>query len=81
VRLRNSWHGRPGDSQDDWVSFAEELAEYGYQALTLHNRGYHFQATDVSKIACPILIPPLPLSTRSKIVVEGLIASPSNLNC
>jgi dienelactone hydrolase len=107
--------GRPGDSQDDWVSFAGELAKNGYQALTyergafgdvwqdvlgaadylrdngaetviaagaslgamaslyaaerprsglngviwlagvLQNRGYHFQATDVSKIACPIL--------------------------
>jgi dienelactone hydrolase len=107
--------GRPGDSQDDWISFAEELAENGYQALTyerrvsfgevwqdvlgaadylrdngaqtvlaagasigpgpldaaeqprsdlngviwlagvLQNRGFHFQATDVSKIACPTL--------------------------
>jgi dienelactone hydrolase len=108
--------GRPRDSQDDWVSFAGELAKNGYQALTyergafgdawqdvlgaadylrddgaetviaagaslgamaslyaaerprsglngviwlagvLQNRSYHFQATDVSKIACPILL-------------------------
>jgi pimeloyl-ACP methyl ester carboxylesterase len=108
--------GRPGDSQDDWVAFAEQLADQGYRALTyerrvslgevwqdvlgaaeylrangaetvivagasigamaslyaaerpdsnlngviwlagvLQNRGYYFQRTDVSKIACPLL--------------------------
>jgi hypothetical protein len=30
--------GRPRDSQDDWVSFAGELAKNGYQALT-YERG------------------------------------------
>lgn len=31
--------GRPGDSQDDWASFAEELANDGYRVLTYtHDR-------------------------------------------
>ncbi|WP_091674543.1 alpha/beta hydrolase [Amycolatopsis marina] len=29
-----SYMGRSGDSQDDWKTFAESLAEHGYQALT-----------------------------------------------
>jgi pimeloyl-ACP methyl ester carboxylesterase len=30
--------GRPGDSQDDWAPFAQELADRGYTALTYDRR-------------------------------------------
>jgi dienelactone hydrolase len=30
--------GRPGDRQDDWESFARELADRGYRALTYQRR-------------------------------------------
>jgi dienelactone hydrolase len=32
--------GRPGDTQDDWGAFAQELAENGYQALTHERRAF-----------------------------------------
>lgn len=34
VAIVLSYMGRSGDSQDDWKTFAEELAGHGYQALT-----------------------------------------------
>lgn len=34
VAIILSYMGRTGDSQDDWKTFAEELAKRGYQALT-----------------------------------------------
>lgn len=37
--------GRTGDSQDDWTSFAEEIARHGYQALT-YARGVDAERND-----------------------------------